>query len=148
MAYPLPTLKGRGRGVGCRRLVLQPRRHYGQQRKQTQTQPKKPEESTVDATSSEQECRTKPCAAWSEQSRVKEKGKRPKTREWQYKKRTTSVAGTVDRTASRRESRRDRWRSPRAREPGHPRSQGSRPREHQQLPKNTYKRTVISPARR
>ena len=59
----------------------------------------------VDATAGEQERRAKPQAVCSEPSRAKEKGKRPKTREWQYKKRATSVTGTVDRTASRRESR-------------------------------------------
>ena len=87
-------------------------------------QPKKSEESTVDATSGEQERRAKPRAVCLEQSRAKEKRKRPKTRERQYKKLATSVAGTVDCTASRRESRRDSTRLPRAGEPGHPGSPG------------------------
>ena len=78
----------------------------------------------MDATSGEQERRAKPRAVCSEQSRAKEKGKRPKTRERQYKKRATSVAGTADSTASRRKSWRERTRLPRAGEPGHPGNPG------------------------
>ena len=58
----------------------------------------------VEATSGEQERQAKPHTVCPEPSRAKEKGKRPKTRERQYKKWATSVTGTVDRTASRRKS--------------------------------------------
>ena len=77
--------------MGCRRLALRPRHYYGQRRKRTRIQPrtdkpKKSKESTVDATSGEQERRAKPSAVCPGQSRAKEKGKRPETRERKNKK--------------------------------------------------------------
>ena len=67
----------------------QERRRHSQQRKQTRTQswmdqPKKSEESSVDATSVEQERRSKQRASCSGQSEAKEKGKGQKTREGQH----------------------------------------------------------------
>ena len=67
------------------------RRHQSQQRKRTRTQPrtdqpKKSEESKVDAMSGEQEHWSKPRTVCPGQRRRKEKGKRPKTREHKYKK--------------------------------------------------------------
>ena len=112
----------------------------------------------VDATSGEQKRQAKPHAVGSELSRAKEKGKRLKTRERQYKKQATSVVGTVNRTTIRRESQRDHTKLPRAGEPGHPgsprltaqRASTARSAMHTvggTLPENTHKRTVNSPAR-
>ena len=168
-AHPLPTRKSGGRGEGCRRWRLWPRHHSrgattvnrgsGQGPRLGWTSRRNPGKSTADAMSREQEQRAKPYSVCPEPSRAKEKGKKPKTRERQYKKRATSVTRTVDHTARRRESRRDRTRSPRAGEPGHPGSPGltaqraSTPRSAmhtggETLPDKTYKRTVSSPTRR
>ena len=96
------------------------------------------------------------CVQGTVEQRRREKGHRlgnGSTRKW-----ATSVTGTGDRTASRRESR-DRTRLPRDGEPGHPGSSGlsaqiastARSAMHivgETLPENTYKRAVIRPARR
>ena len=85
----------------------------------------------MDGTTVEQERRAKPYAGCSEPSQAKEKGKRPKTREQQYKKRATSVTKTVDRTSSRRKSLRDRTRNRNLENPVTQEIQGTGPREYQ-----------------